>query len=69
MNRFRSFVFLVILAWVSTVFGQQSFQSVVGNVPVGPVLTGQTQVPFILWGGDVSTFVANGGLITTKDSI
>ena len=25
--------------------------------------------PFIFWGGDVATFVANGGLETTKDSI
>ena len=27
------------------------------------------RVPFIFWGGDVATFVANGGLQTSKDSI
>jgi ABC-type nitrate/sulfonate/bicarbonate transport system substrate-binding protein len=29
---------------------------------------GEQQVPFIFWGGDVATFVANGGLETTADS-
>ncbi|HVS36089.1 MAG TPA: ABC transporter substrate-binding protein [Gemmataceae bacterium] len=33
------------------------------------VQSGETvQVPFIFWGGDVATFVANGGLDTTKES-
>lgn len=54
---------------MTPVFGQQSFESLVGKVPVGNIVdNGPTQIPFILWGGDVATFIANGGLTTTKDS-
>jgi ABC-type nitrate/sulfonate/bicarbonate transport system substrate-binding protein len=45
-----------------------SFSAVVGNVPVGEVQQGTVQVPFITWGGDVATFVANGGLKTAPGS-
>jgi ABC-type nitrate/sulfonate/bicarbonate transport system substrate-binding protein len=38
--------------------------------PADKVKPGQAvQVPFIFWGGDVATFVANGGLDAQKDSI
>jgi len=45
--------------------GQESFAKLVGDVKVGDVKKADTlEVPFILWGGDVATFVANGGLET-----
>jgi len=56
----------------TTVHAQQkrTFESLVGGVEVAPVENSPiTQVPFITWGGDVSTFVANGGLVTTPQSI
>jgi ABC-type nitrate/sulfonate/bicarbonate transport system substrate-binding protein len=47
-----------------------TFEQQLGDTKVGSVdEAAQTQVPFITWGGDVATFVANGGLTTTKDSI
>lgn len=45
-----------------------NFAAFVGNTPVGDVAAGQVQVPFITWGGDVATFVANGGLTTAQGS-
>lgn len=51
-------------------YGQQKpFAELVGDVKVGPVASGPTQVGFLTWGGDVATFVANGGLTTKPDSI
>lgn len=52
-------------------FGQQpSFESMLGKVDVQPVAAaGPTQIGFIFWGGDVPTFMANGGLVTKPDSI
>src|SRR5688572_788855 len=48
----------------------KSFADQLGDVKVGTVdATGAIQVPYITWGGDVATFIANGGLKTTKDSI
>lgn len=51
--------------------GQKTFESTLGNVPVGSTFETDniTQIPFLTWGGDVATFVANGGLTTAKDSI
>src|SRR5262245_20840215 len=44
---------------------QEPFAKLVGDVKVGDVKKADTlEVPFILWGGDVATFVANGGLET-----
>ena len=46
-----------------------SFENAVGRVQVGEVTqTSPLQVPFILWGGDVATFQANGGLATKAGS-
>jgi len=61
----------ILVMVVSTVQAQQqTFESLVGKVDTGPVSPDPiVQVPFITWGGDVSTFVANGGLITNPNSI
>ena len=46
------------------------FTRTLGPQSVGPVsATGTLQVPYILWGGDVATFHANGGLVTAKGSL
>lgn len=48
---------------------QESFSDLIGSVNVQPVQEGATtSVPFITWGGDVATFLANGGLETQKGS-
>ncbi len=48
----------------------ETFRSLVGNVPVGETKSAaEVQVPFIVWGGDVPTFHANGGLKTAAGSI
>lgn len=67
MKRFVLGIFCTLVTQIA--FGQ-SFESMVGKVEVQPVAeTGPRQVPFILWGGDVATFLANGGLTTKPDSI
>ncbi len=49
---------------------QQRFADLVGPVSPQPVKkTAELQVPFITWGGDVATFLANGGLTTERGSI
>jgi ABC-type nitrate/sulfonate/bicarbonate transport system substrate-binding protein len=48
---------------------QDNFKSLVGNVKVDSVSTNKTvQVPYITWGGDVATFLANGNLKTQPNS-
>ncbi len=48
----------------------ESFKSLLGNVTVGPVKEGQQLLlPYIVWGGDVPTFHANGGLETQPGSL
>lgn len=48
----------------------QSFKDQVGKVNIGTVnASGPIQVPFIVWGGDMATFYANGGLTTKSGSI
>ncbi len=61
-----------MLAVVSatSLFAQQSFKELVGNVSVQPVIEQDfVNVPFITWGGDVATFHANGNLSTQAGSI
>lgn len=61
----------ILLAVASTANAQsKTFEAMVGRIEVGPVAEREpTQVPYILWGGDVATFHANGGLATTPQSI
>lgn len=54
----------------SQALAQQKFADLVGPVKVQPVKkAAQIDVPFITWGGDVATFLANGGLTTQKGTI
>jgi len=49
---------------------QERFTDLLGSVQTGTVAkTGAVQVPYILWGGDVATFLANGDLKTKPSSI
>jgi ABC-type nitrate/sulfonate/bicarbonate transport system substrate-binding protein len=62
----------VVACWLAagTAHSQELFSKLVGDVKVGEVQKGDvTEVPFILWGGDVATFHANGGLETKPDTI
>ena len=46
------------------------FSELVGSGPVGAVKSGGSlQLPYIIWGGDMATFYANGGLKTQSGSI
>ncbi|MEN0110210.1 MAG: hypothetical protein AAF805_05765 [Planctomycetota bacterium] len=46
---------------------QQKFSELTGRVAVGSVRSGGTvRVPFITWGGDAATFLANGGGAKTE---
>jgi hypothetical protein len=63
------FLFAAILSLCAAVVSAATFDQMVGNVQVAPVQQGTTQVPFIVWGGDVPTLVANGGLNTSPASI
>ncbi|SVB47075.1 uncharacterized protein METZ01_LOCUS199929, partial [marine metagenome] len=48
----------------------QLFSKLVGTGSVGSVKAGGAlQVPFIIWGGDMATFHANGGLKTKSGTI
>lgn len=50
--------------------GQEPFSQLVGSVNVGPVKNkSSVEIPYITWGGDVATFLANGGLETAGGSI
>lgn len=71
-NRHMWFVYLLVLLCGSASLGMagQSFQSLVGNVKIGPTPgTAGLKVPYITWGGDMATFYANGGLTTQKGTI
>lgn len=61
---------LALVLTNGSVFGQDKFADTVGAVKFGPVTNSKTvEVPFITWGGDVATFLANGDLKTTPNSI
>lgn len=67
---FASLWLLTICCLASPVLGQQKFSELIGNVKVQPVSgSGPLQVPYITWGGDVATFLANGDLQTQPGSI
>jgi hypothetical protein len=62
---------LLIAATTTTAAAQdrQSFEDRLADAQVGPVqIDGAVPLPYITWGGDVATFLANGGVETTPDS-
>ena len=61
---------LITLASLAGRAQDKRFQEMASTEPVGPVAqAGPIQVPFITWGGDMATFLANGGLATKPGSI
>ena len=69
-NKLFAFGLALGLVGFSASAQNKLFSELVGPGSVGAVkTTGGLQVPFILWGGDMATFYANGGLRTTQDSI
>ncbi|MFN5275276.1 MAG: ABC transporter substrate-binding protein [Planctomycetota bacterium] len=76
MSHAVRFLFLVTLALVASPrsFAQELFSQLVGPVQVGAVESGPkasnktVQVPYIFWGGDIATFLANGDLKTKQGS-
>jgi ABC-type nitrate/sulfonate/bicarbonate transport system substrate-binding protein/Arc/MetJ-type ribon-helix-helix transcriptional regulator len=65
-----------LMAWLAVgvlagpVHAQQLFSELVGPLRAGPVQPQATlSVPYITWGGDVATFLANGGLETASGTI
>ncbi len=71
MHRIQQLLGLLLAMAVAVpAAAQETFRSLVGDVPVGPVQeSGPLRVPYITWGGDVATFHANGDLKTQPDSI
>jgi ABC-type nitrate/sulfonate/bicarbonate transport system substrate-binding protein len=75
MVRLQSpFAFLIslhaILFLSTTLSAQERFTDLLGPVKTGPVAkSGPVEVPYILWGGDVATFLANGDLKTKPSSL
>ncbi len=67
----RSLIGLAIACLALTpCWAQQKFKDLVGNVPVQPVAkSGTINVPYLTWGGDVATFLANGDMKTKPGSI
>ncbi|HJT77292.1 MAG TPA: ABC transporter substrate-binding protein [Gemmataceae bacterium] len=70
----KPFLLSLLAAGLALVTGpapaQEPFAKLVGDVPVGEVQKGDAlSVPYILWGGDVATFLANGGLETRPTSL
>jgi ABC-type nitrate/sulfonate/bicarbonate transport system substrate-binding protein/outer membrane protein OmpA-like peptidoglycan-associated protein len=67
-RNFRLFAAILFIAAATRSAAQESFKELVGPVSVGPVAGGTAKVPFLTWGGDVATFLANGDLKTTSGS-
>jgi outer membrane protein OmpA-like peptidoglycan-associated protein/ABC-type nitrate/sulfonate/bicarbonate transport system substrate-binding protein len=62
---------LIVLASLGTASAQSvsTFTSLVGDVKPAPFkMSGPVETPYLFWGGDLATFVANGGAKTTADS-
>jgi hypothetical protein len=70
MKAWRASIVVVCVGmFVSGASAQQRFSELVGPLTAKPVQkTAELQVPFITWGGDVATFLANGGLTTRTGS-
>lgn len=63
-------LFSAIVFFTANLSYGETFKDLVGNVKVGKVQNvSQVRVPYIVWGGDVATFYANGGLTTKKGTI
>ena len=61
---------VLLLGHDARALAAESFKAKVGNVDIGTVDSSKPlQVPYILWGGDVATFQANGGLKTQSKSV
>jgi ABC-type nitrate/sulfonate/bicarbonate transport system substrate-binding protein len=59
------FIFVCVVA-----NAQERFSELAGNIRVGSVEKSSTvQIPYILWGGDVATFLANGDLKTKPSTL
>jgi len=70
--KFAAIFLLIFCFFANNVWAEKRFMDSVGNVQVDSVKTdseGYTIVPYILWGADIVTFYANGGLKTTPNSI
>jgi ABC-type nitrate/sulfonate/bicarbonate transport system substrate-binding protein/outer membrane protein OmpA-like peptidoglycan-associated protein len=67
-------ILALLVAAVPKSHGQELFSQLVGPVQVGSVESGPNaasktvQVPYIFWGGDIATFLANGDLKTKPGS-
>ncbi|MFM7516391.1 MAG: ABC transporter substrate-binding protein [Pirellula sp.] len=76
MSQAIRFLILVSLALVTAPksFAQELFSQLVGPIQVGTVESGPkassktVQIPYIFWGGDIATFLANGDLKTQQGS-
>lgn len=71
MNMLGSLLTLCTLSMATVTEQPQSstYEARIGKVDVGNVDdSAAIQVPYITWGGDVATFLANGGTTTAKDS-
>ena len=70
MKTTRLLVAALAIVFATASNAQELFSTIVGNAPIKPVQqSGTLQVPYITWGGDVATFLANGGLETKTSSI
>ena len=71
MKRHITGALVLTIALIGTrVPAQETFRDLVGDVKTGAAPgTTEVQAPFIVWGGDVATFHANGGLKTAPGSV
>ncbi|TWT29194.1 hypothetical protein KOR34_53340 [Posidoniimonas corsicana] len=70
MNRIYALLATTLFMSLATQLPAEQFSKLTGPVNVRPVQSGkQINVPYITWGGDVTTFFANGGLETEPGSI
>src|ERR1051326_9276189 len=57
---------ILCLLLSGVLFAEEPFTKTVGGVSVGNIKAGDLEVPYFTWGGDVATFMANGGKGETK---
>lgn len=70
LKRLLMMMVVVILGFGATVRSEEPFAKAIGTVEVKPNdSSAPVEIPYITWGGDVVTMYANGGLVTTPDSI